>query len=106
MATTATNKVAMNWIDGRWVDSEDHAESVNPATGEVIGTYAMGSAKDAQLAIDAAKRAFLTTGWRTTEPCALGSSSGWPNGSSNAEASWSTCWRSKTARRSRRASWK
>src|SRR6516225_1060275 len=65
MAPTATDKVAMNWIDGRWVDSEDHEESVNPATGEVIGTYAMGSAKDAQLAIDAAKRAFLATGWRT-----------------------------------------
>jgi betaine-aldehyde dehydrogenase len=65
MAPTATDKVAMNWIDGRWFDAEDHSQSVNPATGEVIGTYAMGSAKDAQLAIDAAKRAFLTTGWRT-----------------------------------------
>jgi betaine-aldehyde dehydrogenase len=65
MAPISSESVAMHWIDGRWVDSEDHEESVNPATGEVIGTYAMGTAKDAQLAIDAAKRAFFNTGWRT-----------------------------------------
>ena len=33
---------ALNWINGEWVDSEQHIESINPATGEVIGTYADG----------------------------------------------------------------
>jgi betaine-aldehyde dehydrogenase len=36
--------VAMHWIDGKWVDSDEHRDSVNPATGEVIGSYAMGVA--------------------------------------------------------------
>jgi betaine-aldehyde dehydrogenase len=38
---------------------------VNPATGEVIGSYAMGSAKEAQAAIAAARRAFEAPRWRT-----------------------------------------
>jgi betaine-aldehyde dehydrogenase len=57
-------RLAMHWIDGAWVDSDEHRESVNPATGEAIGSYAMGSAKEAQQAIDAAKRAFATSTWR------------------------------------------
>jgi betaine-aldehyde dehydrogenase len=57
--------VAMHWIDGQWVDSDEHQDSVNPATGEVIGSFAMGGPKEAQAAIDAAKRAFADTAWRT-----------------------------------------
>ncbi len=57
--------VAMHWIDGRRVDSEEHEESVDPATGATIGSYAMGSAADAELAVRAAKQAFDATGWRT-----------------------------------------
>jgi acyl-CoA reductase-like NAD-dependent aldehyde dehydrogenase len=34
-------RVAMHWTDGRWHDSGGHRESVNPATGEMIGSYAM-----------------------------------------------------------------
>jgi betaine-aldehyde dehydrogenase len=64
MSTTATS-VAMHWIDGEWVDSEEHRDSVNPATGETIGSYAMGTPEEAQRAIDAAKRAFHETSWRT-----------------------------------------
>jgi len=64
MATTATS-VAMHWIDGEWVDSEEHRDSVNPATGETIGSYAMGTPEEAHRAIDAAKRAFNETAWRT-----------------------------------------
>ena len=56
--------VAMHWIDGQWVDSDDHRDSVNPATGEVIGSFAMGGPKEAQAAIVAAKRAFTRTAWR------------------------------------------
>jgi betaine-aldehyde dehydrogenase len=61
---TATS-VAMHWIDGEWADSDEHDDSLNPATGEVIGSYAMGGAVDAQRAIDAAKRAFRETSWAT-----------------------------------------
>jgi betaine-aldehyde dehydrogenase len=64
MSTVATS-VAMHWIDGRWVDSEEHRESINPATGEVIGTYAMGTPEEAEVAIAAAKRAFVETSWRS-----------------------------------------
>jgi betaine-aldehyde dehydrogenase len=53
VSTTATS-VAMHWIDGTWVDSDEHRDSVNPATGEVIGSYAMGGPKDAEAAIEAA----------------------------------------------------
>jgi len=42
--------VAKHWIDGQWTDSEEHGESVNPATGENIGEYAMAGLKEAQAA--------------------------------------------------------
>jgi acyl-CoA reductase-like NAD-dependent aldehyde dehydrogenase len=63
--TTTATTVAMHWIDGQWVDSEEHRDSINPATGGTIGTYAMGTAAEAQQAIDAAKRAFRESAWRT-----------------------------------------
>jgi len=65
MSTTAAGAVAMHWIDGQWVDSDEHRDSVNPATGEVIGSFAMGTPKEAQAAIEAAGRAFADTTWRT-----------------------------------------
>ena len=64
MSTTATS-VARHWIDGEWVDSEEHVDSVNPATGEAIGSYAMGGPQQAQSAIEAARRAFADTSWRS-----------------------------------------
>ena len=64
MAATATS-VAKHWIDGGWADSGAHRDSANPATGEVIGSYAMAGPADAQAAIDAAKRAFADPTWRT-----------------------------------------
>jgi betaine-aldehyde dehydrogenase len=64
MSTTATS-VAMHWIDGEWVDSDEHRDSVNPATGETIGSYAMGTPQEAEQAVEAAKRAFHETSWRT-----------------------------------------
>lgn len=30
-----SNKLALNWIDGEWVDSAVHKDSINPATYEV-----------------------------------------------------------------------
>jgi betaine-aldehyde dehydrogenase len=62
---STTTSIAMHWIDGKWVDSDEHRDSVNPATGEVIGSYAMGGPKEAQAEIEAAKRAFADPAWRT-----------------------------------------
>jgi acyl-CoA reductase-like NAD-dependent aldehyde dehydrogenase len=55
--------VACHWIDGEWHDSGPERESINPATGEVIGHYNDGGAEEAQAAIDAARRAFDHTDW-------------------------------------------
>jgi betaine-aldehyde dehydrogenase len=53
-----------NWIGGEWMDSSTRLESINPATGEVIGTYADGSADEANRAISIARKAFVETPWR------------------------------------------
>jgi acyl-CoA reductase-like NAD-dependent aldehyde dehydrogenase len=55
---------AMHWIGGRQLDSGEHLESVNPATGEVIGSYVKGGRREAELAVNAALRAFRETGWQ------------------------------------------
>ena len=54
-------------IDGKLVDADSGAtfENVNPATEEVIGHVADGSAAEMHRAIDAARRAFDTTDWST-----------------------------------------
>jgi Aldehyde dehydrogenase family len=55
---------ARNWIGGEWTDAPTRLNSINPATGEVIGTYADGSADEANRAIAIARKAFLETPWR------------------------------------------
>lgn len=55
---------ALNWINGEWVDSEQHTESINPATGEVIGTYADGGREEAIQSTKAAVRAFRELDWK------------------------------------------
>ena len=55
---------AMHWIGGEWLDSGEHGASINPATGEVIGSYAKGGRKEAELAVNAALRAFRETDWK------------------------------------------
>ena len=40
------------------------SESVNPATGETIGTYAEAGAAEARQAIAAARKSFVATDWR------------------------------------------
>jgi aldehyde dehydrogenase (NAD+) len=54
-------------IDGRLVPAADGGtfENVNPATEEVIGSTADGTATDMDQAIQAARRAFDETGWAT-----------------------------------------
>jgi acyl-CoA reductase-like NAD-dependent aldehyde dehydrogenase len=45
---------ARHWIDGKWVAAQDRAESINPATGETIGSYTEATETEATRAIAAA----------------------------------------------------
>ncbi len=58
------------YIDGRWVDPSGEARPfavINPATEEPIARIALGSAKDVDLAVAAARRAFETYSQTTRE---------------------------------------
>ncbi|MBW4629669.1 MAG: aldehyde dehydrogenase family protein [Brasilonema octagenarum HA4186-MV1] len=57
-------KPALNWINGEWVDSVQHTDSINPATSEVIGTYADGGREEAVQATNAAVQAFRELDWK------------------------------------------
>ncbi|MGC2654892.1 MAG: aldehyde dehydrogenase family protein [Mycobacterium sp.] len=61
MADRAT---AQHWIDGKWIVSDRTSKSINPANGEVIGTYADADAQVGQAAVDAAARSFAAGPWR------------------------------------------
>ena len=50
------SRIALNWIDNKWVDSNNHKKSLDPASGEVIGTYADGGKPEAVAAVAAAKK--------------------------------------------------
>src|SRR5688500_13195874 len=54
-------------IDGELVEAEGNRtfETINPSTGEVLGTAADASVGDTRRAIAAARRAFDTTSWAT-----------------------------------------
>jgi aldehyde dehydrogenase (NAD+) len=56
------------YIDGAWVDpvSPEEFQVINPATEAVAGTISMGSPKDVDLAVAAARRAF--DGYSRTTP--------------------------------------
>src|ERR1700690_3045142 len=64
MKATTEKKLARHWIDGAWVDSATHRESFNPATGEVIGSYAHGGRAEAEQAVVAAYRVFREADWK------------------------------------------
>ena len=55
--------IAKHWIDGEWVGSDIVSDSINPATGEVLGRWADGGEAEARAAITAARRAFETSPW-------------------------------------------
>ena len=61
--TPHSSRHALNWVGGEWVGSDTIRGSINPATYEVIGTYAEGGAETAEAAIVAAKRAMRETDW-------------------------------------------
>jgi betaine-aldehyde dehydrogenase len=57
------SEIAKHWIDGEWTGSGPVKESVNPATGAVLGQWADGGEAEARAAIAAARRAFDTSPW-------------------------------------------
>jgi len=58
-------ETAKHWIGGQWVDSAGGliAESLNPATGKVIGGFADAGRADAKAAIASARHAFDRGQW-------------------------------------------
>lgn len=54
--------VAQHWIDGK-ASGEPTAESIDPATDDIVGRFAAGGAREADAAIAAARRAFDTSQW-------------------------------------------
>jgi betaine-aldehyde dehydrogenase len=61
----SSHLTARHWIDGEWIDARDRADSINPATGERIGTYTEAGEPEAARAIAAALRTFRETEWRS-----------------------------------------
>ena len=59
----ASQLSAHHWIDGEWVNAQVQAQSINPATGEVIGSYTEAGEAEAKAAIAAALCAFRETDW-------------------------------------------
>jgi betaine-aldehyde dehydrogenase len=57
------SEIAKHWIDGEWTGSGTVVESVNPATGAVLGRWADGGEAEARAAVAAARRAFDTSPW-------------------------------------------
>ena len=60
----ASSRMAMNWVNGGWVDTAKRSDSYDPATGQRIGTYAHAVRADAEVAVQAAVRAFKSTDWK------------------------------------------
>jgi aldehyde dehydrogenase (NAD+) len=63
MATAARER-AKNYIGGEWVDAtgDESFDSVNPANGDVLGTFPRSSVEDVDRAVEAAKEAYES--WR------------------------------------------
>jgi betaine-aldehyde dehydrogenase len=57
------SEIAKHWIDGEWTGSGTVSESVNPATGAVLGRWADGGEAEARTSIAAARHAFDTSPW-------------------------------------------
>ena len=58
------------FIGGEWVDAADGAtfETLNPATGEVITAVAEAREKDVDRAVESARAALRSDGWRRIDP--------------------------------------
>jgi betaine-aldehyde dehydrogenase len=53
-----------HWIGGEWADAPEIVDSINPATGEVIGTYTEATDAMATRAISVALDTFRNSDWR------------------------------------------
>ncbi|WP_260924146.1 aldehyde dehydrogenase family protein [Novosphingobium sp. 9] len=62
MEVPAMQAIASHWIDGKPVETPA-AQSIDPATGEVVGHFADGGEPEARAAIAAARHAFETSDW-------------------------------------------
>src|SRR5258708_10739334 len=60
----ASQLIARHWIDGEWIDGSERSHSIDPATGETIGTYTEAGEAEANRAIAAALREFERSDWR------------------------------------------
>ena len=60
----ASQLIARHWIDGEWIDGSERSQSIDPATGETIGTYTEAGEAEANRAISAALREFKNSDWR------------------------------------------
>ncbi|MEU3980545.1 aldehyde dehydrogenase family protein [Streptomyces sp. NPDC026672] len=58
-----TGVLGRHFIDGELTVGSGTADSLSPATGEVLGTFADGGAEEADAALAAAHRAFSQTSW-------------------------------------------
>lgn len=58
------NRAHEFYINGKWVkpSGSEKFDVINPANEEVIGSIALGDAKDVDLAVEAARRAFASFG--------------------------------------------
>ena len=54
---------ARHWIAGEWLDNGDRRDSIDPATGQMMGRFYDAPVAVAQQAIDAALAAFSDTSW-------------------------------------------
>ncbi|WP_250516284.1 aldehyde dehydrogenase family protein [Caballeronia sp. INDeC2] len=55
---------AQHWVGGAWLSDGPRRESIDPATGEVIGYFHDAPETTMQTAIDAAEQAFWNSRWR------------------------------------------
>ena len=54
----------LNYINNQWVDSGNYKNSVNPSTGEVLGTWADATPQNVNDAIAVALKTFKETDWK------------------------------------------
>jgi betaine-aldehyde dehydrogenase len=53
MTQQPATEIARHWIDGEWVSSKKIGVSLNPSTGQALGRFADGGAREAEAAIAA-----------------------------------------------------
>jgi acyl-CoA reductase-like NAD-dependent aldehyde dehydrogenase len=52
-----TTTIGRNFIDGRWLETDEKVEDIDPGNGEVVGVLVRGSSADVDHAVEAARRA-------------------------------------------------